>query len=157
MAHLFRLKRLLHLRVLREEQKRAALHLATEELRALTNSLELAQAQNRSGITLFAAGAASPDPVDRVAGLCERQIATSRVHQLADEIAAARASLNRQHADLLEAHCARRQSELLIEAVENDQEEAEAKKSQRELDDAHGSRLLRKPESQRIDTGPSKG
>lgn len=131
------LQRLVRLRQLLEERSQAALKSANGYLNDLNAAAEHARTRKASGKSLFACGAASEDATDRVAGLCEAQLAQAQEEGLSERIRQARVSVQRQLAELEAAHQERRKGELLLDAAARQAETETKRQLQKELDDLH--------------------
>ena len=134
------LKRLLRVRQLLEEQSQATLKAANGYLSDLNTAAERAHARQTRGQNLFKSGAQAADATDRVAGLCEAELARTRKEALMEDVQQAQISVQRQLAELQTAYQERRKSELLINAVVRKTEAETRRQLQRELDDLHRSR-----------------
>jgi len=134
------LARLLHLRTLEEEQRRAALDAVTAALRRLRPALQSTHARERRGRESIALSSQSASPADRIAGLVESGAARHAATILRQRIAA----LEQQAAELrrayLEKRTERRQVETLLREAEARQALDVSRREQQSLDNLFGAK-----------------
>jgi hypothetical protein len=134
------LERLLHIRDLQEEQHRLALESAAAKLRELEAARVGAGDTERSGRALVGASVHTGELADRQGGLVQAVAASRRGELLAQHIARAEAETKRLHESFLEKRVERRQAETLVNESEARSVVESNRRSQRALDDWHGSR-----------------
>jgi flagellar export protein FliJ len=134
------LARLLHLRTLEEEQRRAALDAAAAALHRLRTALQSTHARERRGRESIALSSQSGSPADRIAGLVESGAARRAAAVLRQHIAA----VEQQAADLrrayLEKRTERRQVETLLREAEARQALDVSRREQQSLDNLFGAK-----------------
>jgi flagellar export protein FliJ len=129
------LDRLLRIRALEEEQRRASLETALEDLDALKQARAAAGKRERQARARVGASAVSGDVLDRHAGVVEMAAARRRTILLAPRIAACEAEAERRREEFLEKRVERRQVGTLIEEAEAREERESGRRSQRAVDD----------------------
>ena len=134
------LARLLQVRALEEEQRRASLESALGELAELKRAREAAGETERQGRALVGASAGSGNIVDRRAGLVEMEAARRRARRLAPRIADSQLEAGRRRQEFLDKRVERRQAGTLIEKAEAREEMETDRRNQRAIDDWFGAR-----------------
>jgi hypothetical protein len=134
------LKRLLHIRDLQEEQHRLALELAAAQLRTLEAAKDAAGETERAGRALVGASVQTGELADRQGGLVQAAAAGRRAALLEQHIAGAEDETKRLRESFLEKRIERRQAETLVNEGEARSDIESNRRSQRALDDWHGSR-----------------
>jgi flagellar biosynthesis chaperone FliJ len=134
------LERLLHIRDLQEEQHRLALESAAAQLRALEAAKDSAGAAERDGRALVRASVQTGMLADRQGGLVQASAAGRGVELLTKHIARAEAETKRLRETFLEKRVERRQAETLVNESDARSDVESNRRSQRALDDWHGSR-----------------
>jgi hypothetical protein len=134
------LERLLRIRDLQEEQHRLALESAAAHLRELEAARVGAGESERAGRALIAASVLTGELADRQGGLVQAAAANRRGELLAQHIARAEAATLRLQQAFLEKRVERRQAETLVSESEARNAVESSRRSQRALDDWHGSR-----------------
>jgi flagellar biosynthesis chaperone FliJ len=134
------LERLLRIRDLQEEQHRLALESAAAQLRELEAARHAAGEMERAGRALVGASVKTGELADRQGGLVQAAAASRRGVVLAQHIARAEAVTKRLHESFLEKRVERRQAETLVNESEARSVLESNRRSQRALDDWHGSR-----------------
>ena len=129
------LRRLLEVRVLEEELRKATLEEALGDLRRLEAVLDGAQERERNGRRQVTASAGSADVADRIAGLEETRSAGRHVAALKPRIAELEVEVAARRAEFLAKRIERRQAETLIRKAEAADAVAAGRRAQRELDD----------------------
>ena len=129
------LRRLLEVRELEEELKKAALEEALSDLRLLRAALEEARERERSGRRRVTASAASRDVADRIAGLEETRAAGRYAAALAPRIAGKEREVASWRQEYLAKRMERRQVETLIRKAEAAAGVIAGRRGQRQLDD----------------------
>jgi hypothetical protein len=109
------LRRLLHIRILEEEQRKIALESALAELHRLENALAALQARERRGRERVALSSQSSDPADRIAGLVECESARSGTRVLQARIAETASRVHAARSEYLFKRVERRQVETVIQ------------------------------------------
>jgi flagellar export protein FliJ len=134
------LRRLLHIRVLEEEQHKIALEAALAELHRLENALRAMRARERSGREHLASASRSGDATDRIAGIVEcesarhgAQVIEARIPQAALRAGAAREQY-------LAKRVERRQVETVIEEAKAAQNAEATRRSQQSTDEWFSTR-----------------
>jgi hypothetical protein len=137
------LERLLHVRDLQEEQHRLALESAAAQLRELEAAGHAAGETERAGRALVGASVQTGVLADRQGGLVQAAVAGRHAELLAQHIARAEVEMKRLHESFLEKRVERRQAETLVNESEARSVVESNRRSQRALDDWHGSRKQR--------------
>jgi hypothetical protein len=137
------LERLLRIRDLQEEQHRQALESAAGQLRELQAAKDAAAETERSGRAWVAASVQTGVLADRQGGLVQATAASRRAVLLAQHIARAEAETKRLHETFLEKRVERRQAETLFNESASRSAIESNRRSQRAVDDWHGSRKQR--------------
>jgi flagellar export protein FliJ len=143
------LGRLLRIRALEEEQRRAELESAMGELETLKRALKAAGESQRQGIARVGASAVSGAIVDRQAALVDTQAARRRAQALAPRIAVSEQEAAGRRQDFLEKRMERRQAGTLVEEAETREEIESDRRSQRAVDDWYAARRHRPDEDDR--------
>jgi hypothetical protein len=138
------LRRLLAVRALAEEQRRAALEAALGAERRLEAALEQAGVRNRRGRRLVEESARSGQTTDRLAGVEETRGAESQAAALEGLIEAAREQTAQQRQSYLDKRIERRQAETLLEEAAARERLEQERRAQQSLDD-WGQSQRRKP------------
>lgn len=137
------LERLLRIRALEEEQRRASLEAALGELNSLKLAREAAAETERNGRARVGSSVASGSVVDRQAALVEMESGLRRSRMLAPHIAASECEAALRREEFLRKRVARRQAGTLVEQA-SAQEKIEAeRRSQQAMDDWYGARKRR--------------
>ncbi len=134
------LERLLRIRDLQEEQHRLALETAAARLRELEAARVGAGKMERAGRALIGASVQTGELADRQGGLVQAAAASRRGELLAQHIARAEAETKQLRQTFLEKRVERRQAETLLSESEARSAIESNRRSQRALDDWHGSR-----------------
>ncbi len=137
------LERLLHIRDLQEEQQRLALESAAGKLRDLEAARQAAGEMERAGRAWIGASAQTGVEADRQGGLVQVIAGIRRTELVAQHIARAEAETKRLHEAFLEKRVERRQAETLVSESEARDVIESDRRSQRAVDDWHGSRKQR--------------
>ena len=137
------LERLRRLRDLEEEQHRLALESATGQLRKLEAARHAAGETERAGRALVGASAHTGVLADRQGGLVQAKAAGRRAALLEHQVAHAEAAIQHLRQAFLEKRVERRQAETLVSESEARSAIELNRRSQRALDDWHGSRKQR--------------
>ncbi len=154
------LRRLLRIRELEEEQSRNALDSAQGELVQLEAALNAARAREQFGRRLVSDSAWSGEPEDWFAGLAESRFAAHHAVALSDRIESVEPEIEELRQTFLSRRVERLQSETLIKEAEELVHFEADRRSQRALDDGHGSRIFRgnkKAMRRSPHTGPASG
>lgn len=130
------LKRLLRVRGLEEEQRRAALESALADLRRIETGLEECCVLERRGRDLMRA---TQETAERVAGRVELDAAQRRARVLAVRRTEAERLAMQSNAAFLEARVERRQAETLVEEAQTRENIALAHSAQQSLDEWHAA------------------
>jgi len=141
------LQRLLHIRDLQEEQHRLALESAAAKLRELEAAKSAAGETERAGRALVGASVHAGMLADRQGGLVQAKAAGRRAALLEQHIARAEAATQQLRQTFLEKRVERRQAETLVNESEARSTIETNRRSQRALDDWHGSRKQREKSS----------
>jgi len=128
------LTRLLHLRTLEEEQRRAALDAAAAALNRLRAALKAAQVRERRGRESIAHSSHSGSPADRIAGLVESESSRRAATLLRLRIAGVEQEAAELRSGYLEKRTERRQVETLLREAEARQALDLARREQQSLD-----------------------
>lgn len=142
------LERLLRIRALEEEQRRASLESALGELDALKRAREAAAEAGRNGRARVGSSVASGSVVDRRAALVEMEAARRRDRALAPRIAASEKEAAHRRQEFVEKRVERRQAGTLVEQAEARDETEAGRRTQQAIDDWYGTR---KRDSQAVD------
>ena len=134
------LERLLRIRALEEEQRRASLETALGELDALKRAREAAVESERNGRAQVVSSVASGSVVDRQAALVEMEAALRRSRILAPRIVVSEREAVFRREEFLEKRVERRQAGTLVEQAEAQEEIESERRSQQTLDDWYGAR-----------------
>jgi flagellar export protein FliJ len=134
------LARLLHLRTLEEEQRRAALDAATAALHRLRAALQATHARERRGRESIAHSSQSGSPADRIAGLVESGAARRAAAVLRQHIAAVEQQAAELRRSYLEKRTERRQVETLLREAEARQSLDVSRREQQSLDNLFGAK-----------------
>jgi flagellar biosynthesis chaperone FliJ len=134
------LARLLHLRTLEEEQRRAALDATTAALHRLRAALQAAHARERRGRESITLSSHSGSSTDRIAGLLESESAHRAAAILHQRIAAVEQQAAELHHSYLEKRTERRQVETLLREAEARQALDRSRREQQSLDNLFGAR-----------------
>ena len=134
------LARLLQLRALEEEQRRATLESATAALHRLRSALQASQARIRQGRESIVLGSHSGSAADRVAGLVECEYAHRGAAILRGRIAAGEQHAAELRQAYLEKRTERRQVETLLREAEARQALELSRREQQSLDNQFGAR-----------------
>ncbi|MGD0787854.1 MAG: hypothetical protein ABR898_07695 [Terracidiphilus sp.] len=137
------LRRLLHIRVIEEEQSRLALESALGELGRLKRALAATAERDRLGRRLVVTSARSGELPDRLAGLEESCAAVRCRAALAPRIADAELDAAAMRQEFLAHRIERRQAETLIQEAEVQEAVEAGRHGQQALDDWFGNRLHR--------------
>jgi len=137
------LRRLLRIRTLEEQQSRMELESAMSELRLLEQALDNAAGRETHGRRMIETSARTGVIADRLAGLVECDSAGRQTTLLQPRIASAEEDAAELRRLFLAARVERRQAETLVEEAETREELDAARRGQKELDDAFGSRRSR--------------
>jgi hypothetical protein len=137
------LERVLRIRDLQEEQQRLALESAAGELRDLEAARQAAGEMERAGRAWIGASVQTGLLADRQGGLVQATAGRRRAELLAQHIARAKAETKRLHEAFLEKRLERRQAETLVSESEARDVIESNRRSQRAVDDWHGSRKQR--------------
>jgi flagellar export protein FliJ len=134
------LARLLHLRTLEEEQRRAVLDSATGALQRLRAALQAAQARERRGRESIAQSSHSGSSSDRIAGLVECESGRRAAALLRQRIAAVEQQAAELRSAYLEKRTERRQVETLLREAEARQALDLSRREQQTVDNLFGAR-----------------
>jgi flagellar biosynthesis chaperone FliJ len=137
------LERLRRIRDLEEEQHRLALESASGQLHELEAARRAAGETERAGRALVGSSAHTGVLADRQGGLVQATAAGRRGALLEHHVARAEAAIQRLRQTFLEKRVERRQAETLISESETRSASESNRRSQRALDDWHGSRKQR--------------
>jgi hypothetical protein len=137
------LERLLRIRDLEEEQHRLALESATAQLHKLEAARHAVGETERAGRALVGASARTGVLADRQGGLVQAKAAGRHAALLENHLARAEAAMQQLRQVFLEKRVERRQAETLVSESEARSEIESKRRSQRALDDWHGSRKQR--------------
>jgi hypothetical protein len=149
------LDRLLRIRALEEEQRRASLESALGELDALRRARATSLETEKQGRARVTASAASAETIDRHAALVEVEAARARSRVLAPRIFAAELETSQRRQAFLDKRVERRQTGTLVEAAEARQTIESDQRSQQAADDWYGARRGRTSPEARSRTSPS--
>jgi hypothetical protein len=138
------LRRLLRVRQLEEDQRRAALESAIGDLHRLEEALACNQQRERLGRELVSASCRTGKLVDRIAGIVESYIALRQASLLENKIVNASESVSEMREVYLSTRVDRRQAETVIEETESRDELEAARHSQQDMDDWHRTRRQRR-------------
>ena len=142
------IERLLRIRALEEEQRRASLESALGELDALKRAQNAARQSERRGRARVGASAASGEVIDRQVALVEMETARRRVGLLEPRIAASELEAARRRQELLAKRIERRQAGTLVEEARMGEEIESGRRNQKAVDDWYGARKHRKAAAQ---------
>ncbi|HEY2858567.1 MAG TPA: hypothetical protein VGJ21_09130 [Terracidiphilus sp.] len=134
------MRRLLHVRQLEEEQRKAELESALGEQRRLEDAMGAAHDRERAGRAWIASSANCPDPADRIAGLVDSESAGHVTRILAPRAAAAAARTAALREKFLAVRVERRQVDTVIHEAEELEALQQDRKQQQGLDDWFGAR-----------------
>jgi flagellar biosynthesis chaperone FliJ len=137
------LERLRHIRDLEEEQHRLTLESATGQLRRLEAARLAAGETERAGRALVSSSANTGVLADRQGGLVQAEAAGRRAALLEHHLARAEAAIQQLRQTFLEKRVERRQAETLVTESEARSAIESNRRSQRAVDDWHGSRKQR--------------
>lgn len=137
------LERLRRIRDLEEEQHRLALESATGQLRRLEAARQAAGETERAGRVLVGSSAHTGELADRQGGLVQAEAAGRRVALLEHQLARAEAAIQQLRQTFLEKRVERRQAETLVSESAARSAIESNRRSQRAVDDWHGSRKQR--------------
>ncbi len=134
------LRRLLHIRMLEEEQRKIALESAVSELHRLESALRAARASERNGRQRVALSSSSGDATDRIAGLieCESAHRIAKIIEARIPQAVLRADTARD--EYLVKRVERRQVETVIQEAEDAQAAEAARRNQQTVDEWFSTR-----------------
>jgi hypothetical protein len=137
------LRRLLRIRILKEEQSRTALEAGMGELRALQAAQAASVFRDRQGRRLVETSAETGELLDRLAGLEEQQAAGRWQQSLVPRIQHAEQEIAGLREEYLARRVERRQVETLVEESEARTAADADRRSQQGLDDWFRNRLHR--------------
>ena len=137
------LERLLRIRALEEEQRRASMESALGELDSLKRAREAAAETERNGRARVGSSAASGSVVDRQAALVEMQAGRRRSRMLAARIAASEREAALRREEFLQKRVERRQAGTLVEQALAQEEIEAGRRLQQTMDDWYGARKSR--------------
>ena len=131
------------IRDLEEEQHRLALESATGQLRKLEAARHAAGETERAGRALVSASAHTGVLADRQGGLVQAEAARRRAALLELHLARAETAIQQLRQTFLEKRVERRQAETLVSESAAQSAIESNRRSQRAVDDWHGSRKQR--------------
>ncbi len=137
------LQRLLRIRDLQEEQRRAALESALGNFHTLEHARQAASAKEREGRALVNASMRSGEVADRLAGHVQEKFARGIGRMLEPHIAQAERESVRLRQEFLDKRIERRQAETMIENSEAQETLETGRRGQQSLDDWYGARKHR--------------
>lgn len=137
------MRRLLRVREIEEELRRAALESATGDLKRLEAALAAAQKRERRGRRLVVASVGTGEVEDRIAGLEETGAARRHAAALKPRIAEMELTIAARRREFLSKRIERRQVETLVGETEAGDAIEAGRRAQRELDDWFLSRSRR--------------
>jgi len=129
------MRRLLRLREMEEEARRAALESSLGDLRRLEEARAAARVREHSGRLLLAASVHSGEMTDRLAALEETHAAERHKEALEPRIRETEQCVVSRRRELLAKRLERRQVETLIEEAQTSEAAEEGRRTQRGLDD----------------------
>jgi flagellar export protein FliJ len=139
------LRRLLHIRMLEEEQRKIALESALSELHRLESVLRAARESERNGRQRIARSLRSSDATDRIAGLVECASAQRSAQIIEARIPQAALRVNAARDEYLAKRVERRQVETVIQEAEDAQDAEAARRNQQTVDEWFSARRQRRP------------
>jgi flagellar biosynthesis chaperone FliJ len=137
------LRRLLQIRGLEEEQRRAALESALGEMNRIGRALAAAGERDRRGRRLVETGIRTCQMLDRIAGIEEARAASRQAAALALRIEATEEQVTTARLAFLAKRAERRQAETLVRETEARDAAEAGRRGQQALDEWHRSRLRR--------------
>lgn len=149
------LERLLRIRGLEEEQKRAFLGSALSKLEALKRAHETTIQSEQQGHARLRSSAASGEIVDRQAALVELEVARARSRALASRIVASEVETARRRQEVLDKRVERRQADTLFEEAVAREAVKSDRRSQVAIDDRCAARGRRHPPDRSSPKSPS--
>jgi flagellar export protein FliJ len=129
------LRRLLHVRILEEEQRKIALESALAEVQRLESALCAAHARERFGREHVGLSFQSGDTADRVAGLKESDSARRGAQSLRVHLSEAVLRAVQSREEYLPKRVERRQVETVIREAEDAQAAEDARRDQQGIDE----------------------
>ena len=129
------LRRLLHIRMLEEEQRKIALESALSELHRLESALRAARESERRGRQRVVVTSCSPDATDRIAGLVECESARHSTQILEARIPQAMLRANAAREEYLAKRVERRQVETVLQEAQDAQHAEGERRAQQTVDE----------------------
>lgn len=138
------LQRLLCLRALEEEQQRASMESAQNDLDRMEHSRETASERERFGRKLISAGMQSGDLTGMLAGFAETKTGARNIAAMESRIAAQKTEVSARREKFLSTRIERQQTETLLRNAESEQARMAERRGQQLLDDSYLYRIRNK-------------